>query len=150
MLRSLFYLIILVVVLAALVIRLWPWSADRFHVAPESIDTGDQTGASSFVAVREITVPGAEVLSAISEIARQTPRTMRAAGSLDDQRITFVTRSRVFAFPDYTTVSIQHRADGAEVLVLAGRSRLGQNDHGVNEARVRAWLDALGPLTAPP
>ncbi|MEM9843514.1 MAG: DUF1499 domain-containing protein, partial [Pseudomonadota bacterium] len=79
-----------------------------------------------------------ETLAALDEIARATPRTTILAGSVEDGIVTYVTRSALMGFPDYTTVSL---SDGA--LTLYARLRFGQSDLGVNAARLEAWLRAL-------
>ena len=52
--------------------------------------------------------------------------------------ITYVTRSRVFGFPDYTTVR-----QAGDTLEIHGRLRFGESDMGVNAARVDGWLERL-------
>jgi len=52
--------------------------------------------------------------------------------------ITYVTRSRVFGFPDYTTV----RQAGPQ-LEIYGRLRFGRSDLGVNAARIDGWLQSF-------
>jgi uncharacterized protein (DUF1499 family) len=89
------------------------------------------------------------VLAALDAIAVATPRTIRVAGSVAEGRITYVTRSRLMGYPDYTTVTVQEGTEGNAVILYA-RQRFGGFDHGVNRARVEAWLTALGhPLGAP-
>jgi uncharacterized protein (DUF1499 family) len=50
-------------------------------------------------------------------------------------RITYITRTKIIGFPDYTTV----QQDG-DVLRIHGRLRFGRKDFGVNKARVDGWL----------
>jgi len=64
-------------------------------------------------------------------------------------RITYVTRSRLWGFPDYTTVQVIPGAAGA-TLALHARARFGQSDVGVNRARVERWRDALGQALPAP
>ncbi len=82
------------------------------------------------------------LLAALDRVARATPRTAVVAGSVAEGRITYVTRSALWAFPDYTTVAAVPVADGASP-VLLGRARFGRSDLGVNRARIEAWLAAL-------
>lgn len=124
--------------------RLAPSRQSTWHVLPASTGPNDYADAASFRAERKITAPAQEVLAAVSQIAMSTPRTSVLAGSAQEGLITFVTRSRVFGFPDYTTVSVQD-----DTLVIYARLRFGKADLGVNAARVRQWLKGLGPLTAP-
>lgn len=73
-------------------------------------------------------------LERLRAIALDWPRTRLLFGSPESGRMTFVTRTRIMGFPDYTTVGIR---DGQ--LCIVARQRFGQRDGGVNEARVRAW-----------
>lgn len=141
--RILAVLVLLVVALMAY-IRLAPTDTARWHTMPTMAGPGDYPKPSGFRAERRITATPQEVLTAIEQRALATPRTRVLAGAADAGMITFVTRSHVMGFPDYTTVAVQ---DG--VVVLHGRLRFGQADLGVNRARVMDWLDVLGPLTEP-
>lgn len=118
----------------ALWVRLAPSDPARWHVAPKADQDRDKPGG----VVR--TAPGdADGLARLDQIIRATPRTHRLAGSLDDGMITYVTRSALWGFPDYTTIAL--RDDG---IVVHARLRFGQSDMGVNKARVTRWLDQLG------
>lgn len=79
-----------------------------------------------------------DVLARLNAIALATPRTSVFAGSVEEGRITWVTRSLFWGFPDYTTAQIE--ADG---LTIHARLRFGRNDFGVNAARLRDWLARL-------
>ena len=97
-------------------------------------------------------VKGAVLSTTSSEISPQqqqsvlgalrSPRRLRTevlAGSPSEGRVTYITRSMWFGFPDYTTVQLED--DGLEIY---GRLRFGQSDQGVNRARVEGWLDRIG------
>lgn len=132
-----------VLALAGLIVyvRLAPTDPAAWHVDPAAGQSGP--GA----AVADVTLPGApgEVLARLEAVALATARTRRLAGSVGEGRITFVTRSAVFGFPDYTTISAEPAPDGQGTrLRIFARLRFGQADFGVNAARVSAWLDALG------
>ncbi|MGK7652667.1 DUF1499 domain-containing protein [Roseovarius sp. B08] len=129
--------IVVVVVLAliafAVYVRLAPSNAEDWHVLPDGPEPGD--GRSSAVRV----VPDAgETLTRLDAIIRDTPRTEVLAGSVDEGMITYVTRSALWGFPDYTTVA---RRDGR--IVLYGRARFGKADLGVNAKRLDGWLSQL-------
>lgn len=86
----------------------------------------------------------AEVLARLDALARATSRTSRLAGSPEQGRMTWITRSAVFGFPDYTTAAV--RSEGAATrLDLYARQRFGQGDFGVNGARLRDWIAGLTP-----
>jgi Protein of unknown function (DUF1499) len=80
----------------------------------------------------------AELLSRLAVIAAETPRTTLVAGSPDDGRMTWETRSLIWGFPDYTTAEI--RPDG---LYIYARLRFGRSDMGINAARLTDWLSRL-------
>lgn len=114
-------------------VRLAPSDPARWHVLPKGVEEG--TGAG--YALRRI-AGGPDTLSALDEIARNTPRTRRLAGSVEEGMITYVTRSALMGFPDYTTLAL----DGEDIVIYA-RLRFGQSDLGVNAARLEAWLNGL-------
>jgi hypothetical protein len=127
-------------------VRLAPTEAARWHVDPAAAETG----AGRFVVRPEggdiagpvLPMPPSDALAAFDAVARDTPRTQVLAGSVEEGRITYVTRSLLWGFPDYTTVEAVPAGEGARLLVFA-RLRFGESDMGVNEARVRDWLAQL-------
>ncbi|PVA11798.1 DUF1499 domain-containing protein [Pelagivirga sediminicola] len=123
-------LLVLVVLSGMAWIRLAPDDAERWHRLPASVSDADMEGGVMRV------LPGD--LAELDRIIRAEPRTRVLAGSVAEGMVTYVTRSRVFGFPDYTTVA-QRGGD----LVLHARLRYGKSDMGVNKARVERWLDAL-------
>jgi len=54
-------------------------------------------------------------------------------------RVTYITRSKLWGFPDYSTFETR---DGD--LLIHARLRFGSSDMGVNRARVTDWLARLG------
>lgn len=127
-------IIILVVVLAiagAMAwVRLAPSDPSVWHAMPAAITNHDLPGGAM-----RIYAAGDKALARFDGIAMQTPRTHRLAGSVEDGMITYVTRSAVFGFPDYTTVR-----DAGPQLEIYGRLRFGRSDFGVNAARIDNWL----------
>lgn len=79
------------------------------------------------------------LLERLDAIALATPRTVRLAGSVDEGRITWITRSALMGYPDYTTAQVM---DG-QGFCVAGRQRFGSEDWGVNAARIGGWMQAL-------
>lgn len=104
----------------------------RFVVRPEGGDVAFPVSALS----------PAELLGRLDAVAMATPRTMRLAGSVDEGRITYVTRTKGLGFPDYTTVEAVEGPGGTSLAIFA-RLRFGKSDLGVNRARVEGWLAAL-------
>ncbi|WP_425082930.1 DUF1499 domain-containing protein [Ruegeria profundi] len=111
-------------------IRLAPSDPADWHIAPQAETNQDLQGA-----VLRVFGTGPEGLARLDAIARNAPRTTVLAGSVGEGRITYITRTRIIGFPDYTTV----QQDG-DVLRIHGRLRFGRKDFGVNKARVDGWL----------
>ncbi|THH38436.1 DUF1499 domain-containing protein [Aliishimia ponticola] len=129
----LFWVILLLVVGLLAFIRLAPSDPARWHQPVTA--QADKDMASGAIRV----LPGdAATLARLKEIALQTPRTEVLAGSVEEGRITFVTRSKVMGFPDYTTADLQD-----EQLRLFARLRFGKSDLGVNAKRLEGWLAQL-------
>ena len=80
------------------------------------------------------------VLAKLDAMARATPRTAQLAAT--DGLTTWITRSRLMGFPDYTTAQLRQTDQGTRLDVFA-RQRFGENDLGVNTARLRTWLTGL-------
>jgi len=55
-------------------------------------------------------------------------------------------RSALIGFPDTMTVRLFERRDGTSTVAIYSRSHYGKDDLGVNEARVRAWLEDLAAV----
>ena len=114
-------------------IRLAPSVPGQWHQIPPYRQDADFGGG----AVR-VVLTGPDGLERLDSVAMATPRTGVLAGSVGVGLITYITRSAVFGFPDYTT-ALQ---DG-DRLVIWGRSRFGRSDLGVNRDRIEGWLAAI-------
>ncbi len=130
--KMLLWLIVVGVIALGAYVRLAPSDPARWHVAPR----GDARDMKAGVVRVVETGPGG--LVALDAIVRKTPRTTVLAGLVPDGMVTYVTRTRVFGFPDYTTAQ-QDR----DILRIYARSRFGRKDFGVNKARVEEWLSDL-------
>jgi uncharacterized protein (DUF1499 family) len=86
---------------------------------------------------------GQATLDAFVDVAQSTPRTKVLAGSAQQGRVSFVTRSLLWGFPDITTIGVRETPEGTEVAILA-RLRFGKGDMGVNAKRVANWRAAAG------
>ena len=78
----------------------------------------------------------ASSFAALKSIAANTPRTQILTETPD--HITWITRSKLIGFPDYTTAQITPTG-----LTVYARQRFGSEDMGVNAARLTAWRSAL-------
>lgn len=137
--------IALFVIGVGLYVRLAPSDPARWNVSPAPAATPDCTveqGAGDARATCLLPGPPAEALAKLDAIARATPRTTRLAGSVAEGRITWITRSALWGFPDYTTAEAAPDGTGTR-LTLHARLRFGRSDMGVNAARLRDWLSGL-------
>lgn len=127
-----------------LYVRFAPSDAPQWS-APEVAATqvGDIAGERSFIAVRA--VQGDDVLERLMRVALATPRTTLLSDGTGTWT-TFVTRTRLMGYPDYTSVRLID-AEGQQLLQIYARARFGKLDMGVNKARVENWLAQLGLLT---
>ena len=113
-------------------VRLSPNDPARFHVevppSPKRMDGG----------VIAVIDGDGEALAQLDTIARATPRTRPFAGDLASGRVTYITRSAFWGFPDFTTLELH-----GDKIAIHARLRFGRKDFGVNSARVTDWLQRL-------
>ncbi|PUB12749.1 DUF1499 domain-containing protein [Yoonia sediminilitoris] len=147
-----FLLGVIVLLAAALILpRVIPVTAESVHATFPANVPGDYPASKGYSVTREITTTPQRLLEVLDDIAKSTPRTRWLAGSVEERQITYVTRSRIFGFPDYTTVQIVMAEDGqTPLLQISARARYGKSDLGVNKERVNRWLAELGLLTVAP
>ncbi|MEW2916492.1 DUF1499 domain-containing protein [Ruegeria sp. ANG10] len=119
--------------IAMAAIRLAPSDPNRWHVAPVGDTDRDMPGG-----VFRVIESDPDGFERLHEIATGTPRTYVLAGSMSEGMVTYITRSKAFGFPDYTTIQL----DG-DMLRINGRLRFGRRDFGVNRKRVDGWLTRL-------
>ncbi|MES0824139.1 DUF1499 domain-containing protein [Ruegeria sp. SCP11] len=133
--KVVFWLVIGLVVAVGVYIRIAPSDPARWHVIPAAEADRDLQGG-----VLRVVDTGPDGLARLDAIARAAPRTSVLAGSVEDGMVTYITRTKVVGFPDYTTV----QQDG-DILRINGRLRFGRRDFGVNRTRVDGWLAELQP-----
>jgi uncharacterized protein (DUF1499 family) len=117
-------------------IRLAPSDPAKWHVDLDVTQDEDMMNG----ATRVLPKAGQNTMDALHDIALATPRTALLAGGPTQDHATYVTRSLVMGFPDYTTVQLK---DGT--LMILARQRFGRSDLGVNKRRVDDWLGRLEP-----
>jgi len=132
----------LLFVLFAVYVRFASSVPEAWHVDPT---TADDPGAGGYLlAVESSPVwsepPGA-VMAALSDIALADGATV-LAGEPAGAHMTFVSRSKVMGFPDYSSV-MAVAGEGGTRLAIVSRLRFGASDLGVNRARMEAWLQRL-------
>nr|WP_275982246.1 DUF1499 domain-containing protein [Frigidibacter sp. ROC022] len=101
---------------------------------PSRTEADDLSPRNSFAAVLTPADPGAEMARLDARI-RATPRTRVLAGSPAEGRVSYVTRSLLWGFPDITDLWLEGAA-----LHLRGHAVYGRSDLGVNRRRIETWL----------
>ncbi|MBI1217515.1 MAG: DUF1499 domain-containing protein [Rhodobacteraceae bacterium] len=140
-------LLVLAVGLMAYV-RFSPNDAARWQVDPVTAGVAGLSNgyllrpAGGDAAAPVYAMPPAALAARIDAVARAWPRTRRFAGDPAMGVVTYITRTLVWGFPDFTTVKVLPAPGGATFAAFA-RARFGQGDFGVNKARLLAWLAAL-------
>jgi hypothetical protein len=128
-------LLLLVVIGFMLFVRLAPTDPAQWHTALGAVEDADGAGSAMRVLKAD-----ASVLERADASMRSLPRTKVIAGSVEDRHVTYVTRSLVFGFPDYTTLQYSE-ADG--LFKAFARLRFGKSDMGVNAERLDGLIAAL-------
>lgn len=111
-------------------VRFAPSDPQRWHVDLNISENETLQGGAKRIVAAE--------LVQFHQIALSEPQTTVLAGSVEDGKVTYVSRTKLIGFPDYTTV--QSTADG---LMVYGRLRFGRSDFGVNAKRMDGWIAAL-------
>jgi len=133
-------LILIVLAFALLAyVRLAPSDPARWHIDPQTADDPAPGGVKRAVSM---SLQAPEALEAFHSIASTAPRTSLLAGTIDEGRLTYVTRSRWVGFPDYVSVSATPD-DGGSTLHMLSRLRFGLSDMGANAKRLDGWLQDL-------
>ena len=137
-----FLLILIAVVALVAYIRLAPSDPARWHIAlyPRPADIAAPSPQVVVLRVGAyIDLTNADdLLARLDTIIMATPRTVLLAGSVGEGRMTWITRSALWGFPDYTTAEV-----GPQGLTIYSRLRFGGGDMGVNGARLAGWIAVL-------
>ena len=133
MLRTTSLILVAAVVVGLAYVRLAPSDAAKWHnpVVTE-VNTDFAGGVIRLLGI------GPDGLVRIDAVVRTLPRTVVLTGSVEEGRITYVTRSKIIGFPDYTTIE-QH----GDTVRMFARLRFGNRDFGVNLARLEQLVQAI-------
>lgn len=144
-----FAVIILAAALLALMayVRLAPSNAARWHVDPLAAADPGPRGVLIAPGKYFSTDTATDLLKKFDAIALEHLAAKRLAGSVDDNHVTYVVRTKWFGFPDYVTIKTIPTDSGGSTLSIVARSRFGRSDLGVNRARLDSWLAAIETLS---
>ena len=138
--KMVFYVGLILVAALQAYVRLSPMDAEVWHVDP--FDAEARKDGAALVRFSSSMSP-TQTLEAFEAVALATARTQVLAGTPDSGRMSFITRSALWGFPDVTTIGVREAGEGSEVAIFA-RLRFGKSDLGVNAKRVAAWRAAVG------
>ena len=124
--RMFLYLLLSLVVAFAAYVRLAPSDPSRWHISIPNEGDIDLAGG----AVR-IVPNSPDVFERLIEMMSKLPRTAVLAGTVEEGHLTYITRSKLMGYPDYTTIE---RSD--ETIKIFARLRFGKSDLGLNAARL--------------
>lgn len=111
-------------------VRLAPSDPLDWNTQPELSEDKEFRGG-----VFRVIRTGPDGLERFHRIASHAPRTSVLAGGPDDGMVTYITRTQVLGFPDYTTA-----AQDGDLLKVYARLRFGRSDLGANKERINGWL----------
>ncbi len=122
--------------------RMTPSDPEALHVEPRMPEdgAGDWPLPNGHRAARLTGESPEAALARFDAIATATPRTRQIAGSPESGRITYLTRTRFWGFPDVTSVAAAPAGDQTRVTAY-GRAVIGGYDWGVNRARLASWFE---------
>lgn len=140
----------LLMLAAWLYVRLNPLDVKALHLDPETADRPTFPGHALLRPGSDLTpqrydITPAELAARIEAIILATPGTERIAGSLETGFATYVTRSRLWGFPDIANVKVvasDGEEGGAELRILS-RLIYGYADMNANRTRLEGWLSQL-------
>ncbi|MAM60606.1 DUF1499 domain-containing protein [Maritimibacter sp. UBA3975] len=136
MLLKIIAVLIALVIVFGIWVRVSPLPADRFAEKPGPNEPGAHPMTGGIKVVRPLADLPPDAFEALTSIAAATPRTERVGDG--DDPAAFVTRSKLWAFPDIATIWVE----GGNLHVYS-HLVFGQGDMGVNAARVSRWFDRL-------
>jgi uncharacterized protein (DUF1499 family) len=128
-------------------IRLAPTDPARWHEDPRLVARPSSpnfhlirmVGGDEMPRVFQMTP---EALAARVDAVARADGAELIAGSLASGHMTYLSRTPLMGFPDYSSILIEPAGEGAMLLAFA-RSRFGRSDLGVNRARITRWIAAL-------
>lgn len=127
---------IVVLAMAQAYTRLSPLPAERLAARPGPMQPGVHPSADGVKLVTPLAALPPDALARLVALIEATPRTRRLGPG--DNPAAFVTRSRLWGFPDIAVVWVE-----AGMLHIDSRLVIGRGDLGVNAARVARWMAAL-------
>jgi uncharacterized protein (DUF1499 family) len=133
---------LLLVAIFLIALRFFPVDTLDYHVDPADPEPRRSEVRLIGLDAPRFATTADELLETVVRIARSEFGTRLVEGSVDEGLVTFVSRSRVFGFRDFTTIKAVDEVAGAKLAVWA-RPRGNVYDWGVNTKRLDRWLRKL-------
>lgn len=131
--------LILILLAAHIVWRIWPDDKDVWHVDPADRELSRRAEVRLIgLEAPRFPVDAETLMTKMMEIAEEEPRTWVLDGSVDEGMVTFTHRT-LLGFRDYTTLKAVDEVGAAKLAVLA-RPAWNVYDWGVNRNRMDRWL----------
>ncbi|SLN18658.1 DUF1499 domain-containing protein [Pseudooctadecabacter jejudonensis] len=142
------------ILVALIYVRVAPTKPSHWHeVEVPLMAPGAYPSAGGHLIQRVVQGDGVQMMAQLDQIICATARTSVVAGTVEDNKTTYMTRTKICGFPDFTTVRLMTVPDSDDcMLQVYGRLRFGQSDLGVNRKRIDGWmaqLDAMGGAATP-
>ena len=132
--RILKIVVLVLLIGLGLYVRFAPSDPTHWHAMPPEMS---EDADMEYGSMRTIEA-GEDGLHRLHMIVIETRRTRVLAGSVEEGMVTYIHRSLIFGFPDYTTI----RQAGTQIEIF-GRLRFGRSDFGVNATRIDGWIMRL-------
>lgn len=127
-------ILLLLIAAAQAYVRLSPLPRDRLSARPGPFEPGIHPMRGGVKVVRPLAELPPDAQARLQAIAAATPRTERVG----DAPAAFVTRSRLWGFPDIALIWTE-----GDALHVYSHLVFGGGDMGVNAAKVARWFEAL-------
>ncbi len=132
-------IIIVVLLLILAYVRFAPINIDALHQDPATLaSSGKPNEYRKTSPVFDMTT--SELTKMFDDFVLSQPRVKRVAGSVGQQMITYVQRTKIIRYPDYITIKVTPAGTEQSQLEIFSRSRFGYSDLGVNKQRIDGWL----------
>ena len=138
--KTAFWIVAVLIAATAIWVRVAPFDARRWHVDPA--DAPEQRPGAYKAQLEVPEMSPEDALALVQAIAEGSPRTKQLFGTVQEGRISFLTRSRFWGFPDVTSVAAAPAGDQTRVTAY-GRAAIGGYDWGVNRARLASWFEGF-------
>ncbi|MXU65703.1 DUF1499 domain-containing protein [Oceanomicrobium pacificus] len=128
------------------------WHVDPLTASPQPTPNGYRVASPELAAHQPDQIapvygaPAAVIMQALDDYILAQSNTERLAGSVAENWATYIQRTPTLKFPDYISIKVIPIDENTATVAIFSRSRFGHGDMGVNEARVKTWLESISTL----